>query len=479
MCPEHAMELCADMPTNVQIFWSELLDKIEERKVIPVVGPNLIEIELDGAVAPLEDHVARRFAKMLGLAETTEAPLSGSRLFDVVARAYQNNRYDDYHVKVNRLCKDIGIPEIPSAISSLARIKDFNLYLTLGFDNLLQRALGEERVLPCHLAFTSKSPCDDLPKALNSLAEPLVYALFGKSTPAPEFVISEDDLLKWVGTMQNPDKRPSLLFDALRDGHLLFIGCNLPDWVWRFFIKSTREHSLLTQDATETLIALKPHDHDHLVTFLDRFSPMTRVLDMAPQAFVAELETRWLNRQAKSIGSNNSSALPVDINPGGVFLSYATEDQDAVKELYEGLVANNIDTWFDDSRMKKGHIEKVVGRNIERCGVFIPVLSANALARLKTWRGEKGSHHDEMPWFLKEWKKAIERQIHERGGAFDIIPVFIDIEKINFDNEEIKKFFPPEIIVNKIIDAPEGKAEQKFFDIVRLTVHDSRNPGRS
>lgn len=475
MCPESSMELGSLMSPNPKMFWSYLLDKIEDGRVIPVIGPNLIEVVLDDVVSPLEDHVARRLALSLDL-ESTKALLSGARLlFDVVARAHRKDDKKEYHIEVNRLLKEFRCPAVPSALSSLARITDFNLYLSLGFDNLLQRALGEERVFSnSNASFLAYAPQQrqgiDLPKPLADLDEPLVYGLFGKSCPAPEFVISEEDQLEWVTALQDHSTQPPLLFDALRTSHLLFIGCDLPDWLMRFFIRFTRESRISRSRANETLVGPQSHDHSQLVSFLDRFSPNTLVLDMAPQEFVAELEARWQERRVASDACNNKgSALPADIRSGGVFLSYASEDFAAVEVLHQALQDRQIDTWFDDSRLTSGvRYDEVIERNISRCGVILPVLSAATLSRLRKWRDVHGCRPDEKPYFLKEWELALARQ-KLQPGTLAIMPVRID-ELVDLHDSMI----PADLRAVTCEYSPAGQANPGFIDAVKQGVREKR-----
>lgn len=479
MCSKYLMGLCADMPTNSdEIFWLDLLDKIEGGHVIPVIGPNLIEVELDNVVAPLEDHVARRLAVELEMKEI-EAPLSRALLFDVVACAHRNNRDVDYHIKVNRLLKGIGYPPVPPALSRLARITDFKLYVNLGFDNLLQRALCEERVLTnsdvCHLAFSPKQvPLIDLPKPLTNLEEPLIYALFGKSGTSHDFVISDDDLLDWVACLQNKDKQPPLLFDAFKQHTLLFIGCDLPDWVLRFFILSTRDDSISINSKyeTETLIGPNARDHAHLVTFLNRFSPKTCVLNMEPQKFVDKLEKLWQQRQINR--SSDTCPALYDIKPGGIFLSYASGDKEAVRALHELLDKSKIDNWFDDDRIRYGNYTEVIYRNIDACGVFIPVLSATVVDRMTKWYEEIRENPEkekEKPVFLKEWDQAIERQKGKPGSVI-IIPVLID--ELKCTDEEIIKVVRAELLKNTCRHAPYGQADTDLIGDLHNAVREAR-----
>lgn len=465
---------------EVDVFWSDLLDKIEDGRVVPVIGPKLVELDLDGRTGPLEVHLARHLARRLDLVD--EFPESSEpALFDVVAAAHRFDREGDYHSMINRLLRDVASAPVPSTLTALARITDFKLYLTLGFDRLLLDALAAERGLDAadltHLAYApSKQQVQaDLPSPQSALKAPLLYALFGKSCFAPDFVISDEDLLEWVTALQDPDNRPPLLFDALRANHLLFIGCDLPDWLLRFFIRLTRGNRISLSRASETLVGPSQGDHPQLVSFLDRFSPKTLVLDMSPTDFVAELEHRWQQRREGSptAKAEAPSLLPPDIRPGGVFLSYASQDHAAAARFFHALQDRKIDTWFDAHRLTSGaRYAEVIDRNIGRCGVLIPVLSSAALARLKTWGEADGFHPGKKPYFLKEWELALARK-QLQPGSLAIMPVHIE------DEVDLRDPLLPEGLRSLTCDpAPHGHPDERLLDAVKDSVRKARKQRR-
>lgn len=451
--------------------WSALLEKIEDGRVIPVLGPMLAEVELDGVIAPLEIHLARRLTTQLGLGAADGLPAEAT-LFEVVACAHRKDRDTDVHELVYRMLRDLGPQIQPSpALASLARIADFRVYLSLGFDDLARRALAQERGLSLedcdHPAYApNQTKPADLPVPYPELRAPLIYGLLGKACTAPEFVISEEDLVEWVTALQDPDRRPPNLFDALRRNHLLFLGCRLPDWLLRFFIRMARETRYSMSKGNETLIGLDGvGEHARLVAFLDRFSPRTQVVDLPPAEFVTELADRWSARRAAAAVAG---PFPAAIRPGGVFLSYASGDRPAAKEMVGSLMDRQVDTFYDENRIAAGsYFDQVIGRSIGLCGVFLPLLSTGILARLRRWKNDEGGAADKKPFFLQEWELALSRR-RMQPEAMAILPVQID----DFDPraEEI----PAEFRALSWRRAPDGKADEGVIDEIKKAVRDSR-----
>jgi hypothetical protein len=458
------------MPTAVtDKFWSMLLDKIEEQRVVPVIGPALVQVPSGGKLLPLETVIARQLADRFDIeAQDKDGAVS---LHDVVARAHRLDPREDFHGEVHRILKGLGPLPVPEPLLALARIAPLRLYLSLTFDSLMVQALDQERHLADperqHLRY-APNQCDiDLPQPLKQLDEPLVYALFGKSCTAPEFVINDEDRLEWVAALQNTDHRPRHIFDVLQRQHLLFLGCAMPDWLQRFFLRMTRQGRISSTPARESLVDASLPDHTRLVAFLDHFSPKTAVLETDPAAFVLELETRWRQHQQAQVLTTPPD-LPADLRAGGVFLSYAGEDVQAAARLHDALATRQVDCWFDARRLASGDIyEKVIERNLGLCGVVLVMLSEATVRRLQRWRDEDGNHPDKKPYFLKEWELALARE-RLFGDSLTLCPVRIDQTDLRHP------LIPEGLRTRTYADLLGGNADDSFVDRIKKAVREQR-----
>ena len=83
----------------------------------------------------------------------------------------------------------------------------------------------------------------------------------------------------------------------------------------------------------------------------------------------------------------------------------------AVQQIKAGLEAAGITTWFDMDRLEGGDdYDRKIQRNIARCSYFIPVVSATTQRRLEGY-------------FRREWSYAIDRARNMADGAVFILPV--------------------------------------------------------
>ncbi len=97
-----------------------------------------------------------------------------------------------------------------------------------------------------------------------------------------------------------------------------------------------------------------------------------------------------------------------------VFLSYASQDTEAVLRIAEALRAAGVEVWFDQNELVGGDAwdAKIRGQ-IASCALFVPVISAATQAR-----------HE--GYFRLEWKLAAHRTHMMSGAKAFLLPVVID-----------------------------------------------------
>jgi hypothetical protein len=399
-------------------LWGDLLAYIEAGVVVPIIGPACYPVEIDGRSLPLDVHVAERLARKLALPVAAMPP--GGTLNEVVL-AYL--RADGDRRRLYRFVHEI-VQEMqlatPTMLKQLAEIQQFNLFVTTGFDTLLEAALDQVRFggVP-QTQSIAYAPNDkrDLPKGTVD-DRPTVYHLFGKLSPLPNsYAISDEDLLEFLTALQSDARRPENLFNRLKSEHVLLIGAHFPDWVARMFLRTTKGRRLSeSRDELEFLAEESTSRDPSLVAFLKHFSKPTRLFDGDLGQFVETLWRRWHERrQPATAPGGDRWALPAAEMPvDSIFISYTREDLIAVRALTDALESAGLSVWFDMNRLNAGDsFDLKIQQNIRRCSLFIPVLSRNTLARAQGF-------------FRREWHYALDRDIEIDPSQPFIVPVAID-----------------------------------------------------
>ena len=407
---------------STPFFWDDLFEYVEDRRVIPILGPDLLSIRQAGGEKRLFRLVAERLAERLSVPVDNIPEDDG--INDVVCRYLEKGgRREDLYPKLRTVMRGLELPP-PEVLRKLARIRHFNLYVSLTFDSLLAQALNEERFKgeqkTATLAYTPNN-VQDLPYEMAKLERPTVYHLFGRLSASPDYAVTEEDILEFLYSMQAEARRPHLLFDELKNKDLLIIGSRFPDWLVRFFIRIAKSGRLSTaRDGREILVDKRLIQDKSLVLFLRHFSYRTQFFEEGGAVeFVDEFFSRYKQRYPDdqsvppSPGNGESDSLSL-MRPGSIFLSYAHEDAAAVQKISDALEAKGLDVWFDKGQLRGGDdFDAKIKRNIRSCSLFAPIISASTQKRLEGY-------------FRREWRLAAERAMQIADTVPFIQPIALD-----------------------------------------------------
>jgi hypothetical protein len=413
-------------------LWDELLQLVEEGRVVPIVGRDLLSVQIDGEQVCLYPWLSRQLAEALGVTLADDATESS---LNAVASQYlaHGGEPEKIYNRVHKLLRARADIPIPTPLEKLASIQPFKLFVSTTFDALLAQAINAVRFGGVeYTKVIAYSPRDkrDLPGDVENLEGPVVFQLLGKVSPMQDYVVTEEDALEFVYSLQTAGL-PVNLFSALDERPLLIIGCSFPGWLVRFFIRAARRNRLLlARGKTDFVVDATGREEPSLLAFLRNFKTRTEFFQQSdPVTFVNELHRRWQQRLAEQ-RTVQQVPVPFDtptMNPGAVFLSYASDDHPAAAAIRDALDAAGIDVWFDRHRLMAGELfENKIRRHIERCSLFIPVLSKSCVT-------------PERRFFRLEWDHAQRVAITAPESSRFIVPVVID--DLPPDHEDIPARF--------------------------------------
>ncbi|MEO8977282.1 MAG: toll/interleukin-1 receptor domain-containing protein [Casimicrobiaceae bacterium] len=400
--------------------WEDLLNFIEERRVIPIIGPELLQIETTDGPRLLYDWAAEKLAAKLNV---DTAPLPKPYTLNDVVCWYLSSRgrREEVYTRLRSLFRDADFAP-PAALRKLAQISDFDLFVTTTFDPLLEQAVNLERfggAQSTDVIAYAPNRVSDLPTEREKLQRPVIYHLLGRLSASPTYVVSDEDMLEFIFALQSEHLAPEKLFHELEHSHLLVIGSSFGNWLARLFLRMTKRHRLSDpRDVGEILADDHSQSDGRLMNFLQQVSVRTRVYHGGAK-FVDELHRRWSARARSGtvlefVQTQRFLPPEREMPDNAVFISYAREDLAAVQRIKACLDAAGITTWFDLDRLEGGDdYDRKIRRNIARCSYFMPVVSAATESRLEGY-------------FRREWSYAIDRARNIAEGALFILPVCID-----------------------------------------------------
>jgi hypothetical protein len=399
--------------------WSKLLQAIARGVVIPIIGRDLLRIQIDDREQLLYKYLATELAKQL------QVECDPSASIDQVVAAYLNanrqNSRDDVNLKTFEILSHLrdqqGRTPVPEPLRKLATIEPLRLFVSTTVDSLLATALGSPRD---HVfGYAPNSTLTDIPRDYARSPHRLVFHLFGRISGIPDSALIDEEILEFIWKLHEESTSSRLvnLFDELRNKRLLLIGNAHPDWLARFFVRLARRDRLYSGNEAREFVADGAVVTDaHLRDFLENFSPQTKSFGVVdPVDFVNQLVEKWEAFPDKPFSARESLGPAAAAKPPAVFVSYASQDHDAVERLQASLSGAGLDVWFDKARLKSGDPWwPVIERNIAGCDVFLAVISANSNKR------DEGI-------FIREWNRALERlQDMDKASARLIHPVIVD-----------------------------------------------------
>jgi hypothetical protein len=366
----------------------------------------------------IAERLVERYRLPLELTDAT-------RLGDVV-RAYLAARGRSEGDRLYRVVNDIlvGIQAPPpEALKQLAAIRDARLFVSTTFDTLLREALdevrygGEARTRELWFApnqSTAEQQRNARPPAED---ETVVFKLFGQATSTPQYALHDEDVLEWLHALLTDTARlPEWLAYQVREQPLLFVGCQIPDWLGRSLMRMASSTRLSMASKQFFIIGSGSASDRSLSEFFSAYcgSSRVQVFDADPIAFVTELHRRWRERNPESAAGAGVAAPPAPEAPGSIFVSYVREDIAAARRLAETIGGLGGDVWLDQRRLQPGdRWEQEILAGIRRdVRLFVPLISKHTEAR------DEG-------YVFKEWDEGIQRARGIPRRRF-IVPVVVD-----------------------------------------------------
>ncbi|MBA3441235.1 MAG: SIR2 family protein [Pyrinomonadaceae bacterium] len=284
--------------------WKELLRQISKGKCTPFIGPEackgIAEYDpkpqraqrwADEEDYPLEDRSElARVAQFLAVQYGEANPID--RLIDELGKVKPPNSADP--TELHRVLADLPLP----------------VYITTNYDDFMFKALTN-RGMPrapvreyCHWRKRTNDTTTFLSGDYKpTVANPVVFHLYGHTDVQESLVLTESDYLKFLVNVSREQKLiPPLIQGAITGGSLLFLGYRLDEWDFRILfhtLASYLESSLTKAHVSVQIVPMsetaKVEQIEKATKYLNLYFEKldTRVYWGTCHDFVEELRERW------------------------------------------------------------------------------------------------------------------------------------------------------------------------------------------
>jgi len=391
---------------NIEI----IVDQIKNEKVIPIIGYDLLFNEFDDkADRDFLLNLIKLHAQRDGQTLKT-SNLSGYEAINDYYHSLSDPDPDTFKSQISKTIQEerINWKLIPESLRKLASIKYFKLFINATITNAMELALNvhraqgknEQEIKDSYnvLNYGSVQP-EDLPFPAPPLRnfrinfdKPIIYNLFGKHDTVPvDYVLTDSDYVELIyDLMVNKQEKFINLLSYLNTGYLLFLGCNFPDWFFRFFIRICAGEKLdyvspIKRKAVIDSLLLNKTDESRSL-FIGFYKIQT--LDIDCNRLIDEIYKRLYNKPG--IGG-----IPEEIGNNIVFISYCRKDEKVARDIAEQFDEKYVEYFLDENNLATGdNLNNRIAGAVDRCCLFLPVVSNNVQSA--------------SPYIWKEWKYATE-----------------------------------------------------------------------
>ncbi len=400
-------------------IWDDLVGHIRQQVLVPIVGPDVNVVKVGDHEQPFTTLIGQRLAERYDLDVSPETVTMG----EAVA-AFLRDRGHDEVERLYRVINDIiadSDPHPGQPLRDLAAINDMRIFVSTTPDRLLARAIDDVRspALTRELSFSPNQSTSQQSRNAQppTPIETVVLNLFGQAASTPQYAIHDEDRLEWVhALLSDTASLPDWLDYPLKHQPILFIGCEIPDWLGRFLLRMSSNTRLSLERNRFYFAGCSSDREPSLSHFFATYCRKSTVqqLDMEPTAFVTELRARWEKQNTPTLRADTSVAAPSRQDAPTIFISYMREDADAARRVCDAITRLGGDVWLDERRLCPGdsweqEILTSIRRNVR---LFVPIISTN------TELAEEG-------YVFKEWNEAAERMRSIPRRRF-VVPVVID-----------------------------------------------------
>ncbi len=326
-----------------------LVERIREGDCVLVLGPRVAVSTTDPDRRPLDELLAVRL-----LEEISE---TGPPVLRSAAELFWHKTKEEY--LLSGIVRDFYETEAASTTDfhrDLATLP-FRLCLNASPDDQMFNAFTAANKEPQQGHYTFREPATAR-LVTPSADRPLVYHLFGHYRDPKSLVLTEGHLVEFLvnvikGTPSLPDQVRSVLRAA--SSSFLFLGFGFQHWYLRVLLQVMNAYGRRSKAFEDRQFFEHPDREQAVRFFTDRLIEFRQLQweEFAKQ-LRATYETGMKPGSAHAVRGQAPNAPSSPDRVPKAFVSYASEDRDAVEELAAQLETRGIDVWQDKQDLRAG-----------------------------------------------------------------------------------------------------------------------------
>ena len=304
------------------------------------------------------------------------------------------NIYSEIRRVIENAC--LTVEDVNPQLIELIKTGFFRFVVTTSFDPLVEIAMREMWGDNLRVMSVRDKNVDNRDiKSEKEFSDPTLYYLFGSATASGQkYVVTDSDAIEMITYWQS-SMVASKFLEIMSRKHILTLGCDYDDWLFRFIWYLLRGGS-------------KPNEHSCVADFSinDNLEHYLKLHNVLINKNVHELGRRVIDEIGRL--ANNLNQIPA--KPIDVFISYSRADIESAQQLYQCLKSKGLNVWFDLYNLggRGSNFMEDIYRAIDQSRCFVMILSDNI---------DQQKENEEFHPYRQEWDRA-QLQNVGRGGGF-------------------------------------------------------------
>lgn len=358
-----------------------IVDNLVEMRhsIVPIIGEDVFYVmdEEHNARMSIQEYLTNCFVCEYDDVNVSDEALDimrhgGYYGLSKMAATFSEDFVDNYRSYIKR-AQTGGRIKMDETVYRFLSAFRFPLIVTTSCFDILESVLNNGSVRYSSVSYNIEGECS----IVIDQTKYTVYHIFGMIADGANWVYDESQLLEFMHALHDKDTTSRNLKKYLdtHSSRLLVLGCNLPDWLFRFLwypIKNDRHSSVSAR-------------HGYWLNQLECDDSFTDFLSNIK--FFSTTEVDGILAYATSkVESIKASEAQIEDERFDAFMSYASEDLPIATRIYDILTQKGYRVWFDKDGQGKitpgSNYMRKIESGVRNSTRYIPIITENFIAKV-------------------------------------------------------------------------------------------------
>ncbi|WP_300704210.1 SIR2 family protein [Bacteroides sp.] len=442
----------------------EVYQNIANKNVIPVIGDEMVYVvnakgkgEAQSFQTALVDWLFNKFPMLCDKAHQEDyrsickMGLKGMSFLNKLFSKCNDNLKTGIRAFLN---EKGNLLRLHPQVEQLLLHADFPLIITTSYTNAIEQLLENRYESLSYYKEKSKQDIGNI--VINQddcevIDKRTIYHLFGKINSNLPCVITEIDFLSYLHCLHDKQTQPERLMNYLKNRYLVALGCNMPDWTFRFLLCSFKNLTKTNSESKSNKYnggVLQPKIDEDMVEFLSNIDYYS---GCQIDNFLEKLNQKLSERVKVS-----------------VFLSYSESPQATTYQAIlnaKQQLENYFDVYFFPDRPSEltQQYWNDIRNGLEKARYIIPVITPKLLRvieRSPRLAVEPQPDDKQEKGIITEWKYAMEIYEKKYKPTLYSLPLLLDGLTVDDTKDTFMDSNNPGIVRIRELIFPLGGSQQ-------------------